>query len=241
MTNTLVSYHFTHKKMPYSSSPSSQFASHLLAFKSFCQQHFTQRWRHTSYSELGKYQKEYWHTNVKGWSSLNNKAMESCWPVKRPLSTSVYYMWLTLFVIQILWYHAVLKCISVWVYSYLTLSIIWLDCWISQSVSYMINWCRQRSLSQHRLWEKVKRHKSFGKMKLRQMTIGQSKSKANISWAKWNRRSGPEPILLFHCHQRNSGKWNARRPVQPIHIATQELRACPWLLWFQKQCKEKNQ
>ena len=111
---------------PHICLPSSHFANNIWPKG-------TQRWRHTSYSEPGKYQKEYWHTGVKGWSSLNNKAMESCWPVKRPLSTSVYYMWLTLFVIQILWYHAVLKCISVWVCSYLTLSIIWLDCWISQS------------------------------------------------------------------------------------------------------------
>ena len=31
--------------------------------------------------------------------------------------------------------------------------------WITQSVSYMINRCRQGSLYQHRLWQKVKRHK----------------------------------------------------------------------------------
>ena len=91
---------------PHICLPSSHFANNIWPKG-------TQRWRHTSYSEPGKYQKEYWHTGVKGWSSLNNKVMESCWLVKRPLSASVYYMWLTLFVIQILWYHAVFKCISV--------------------------------------------------------------------------------------------------------------------------------
>ena len=102
--------------------------------------------------------------------------------------------------------------------------------WISQNVSYMINWCRQGSLSQHRLWQKVKRHKSFGKMKLRQ-----SKSKANISWTKWNRQSGPEPKPLS-CFDQFNRRFHAVSSYESIR----QLLSLNFLLSVSLYCVQSS-